>query len=216
MNHPFAPLVFAPLLLGSSAPAAQEPAFGHLRHGIQIDSQATFQGSAAGDVDGDGLPELVTATPLRLWQADERGRFLQPPETLSQYGFDPVLVDVDGDGDLDLLAGTIVGPPTSPAYVLMFRNDGSGNFADDSASLPPGNPVSYAPRPGDLDGDGDPDLVVSTTLPRLRTLWMNDGTGAFLDAGANLPSGARAYTSRTLDDSPFTSRSLHTSIGVEM
>ena len=89
-------------------------------------------------------------------------------------------LDVEGDGDLDLVvanghvfdnAGEFI--PGS-AYRMpdhLFLNDGAGRF---SAREFPGRPLSSrGVAVGDLDGDGDEDLVIASCGDRLR-LWRND------------------------------------------
>jgi hypothetical protein len=76
--------------------------------------------------------------------------------------------DVDGDGDLDLVAGWALGIASSVLYV----NDGSGGF-----TLGAGLPAEAIPTGfvalADVDLDQDPDLIQGHTLA------LNDGAGAF-------------------------------------
>lgn len=85
-------------------------------------------------------------------------------------------MDVDGDGDVDLVINGV-----SPSGLSLSRNNGGGSFAP---------PVPYPPVPGtsgvatfavgDIDGDGDVDAVFTRTLS-VPTVWVywNDGSGAF-------------------------------------
>ena len=41
---------------------------------------------------------------------------------------------------------------------------------------------------GDVDGDGDLDLVFANDAAEPNTVWLNDGTGAFTDSGQALGS----------------------------
>ena len=78
-----------------------------------------------------------------------------------------ILGDVDGDGDLDLVAGNASGE-ANRVYIndgagsfteanRVYVNDGAGNFTDSGQSL--GSSLTQSVTLGDVDGDGDLDLV---------------------------------------------------------
>ena len=101
--------------------------------------------------------------------------------------------DVDGDGDLDLYA-----PGSWGETDALFVNDGTGHFTDEAAARLPAGLASRAgaTRFGDVDGDGDLDLVVTDwgetppTSPGTARLYLNDGAGVFTDATDRLPGAA--------------------------
>ncbi|MFC1762729.1 FG-GAP-like repeat-containing protein, partial [Planctomycetota bacterium] len=81
------------------------------------------------------------------------------------------VLDVDGDGDLDILASTKSG---DKAY--WFKNDGSESFTTISigSALPDG---AWGIEGADMDGDGDTDVLVATYS---GFFWYeNDGSESF-------------------------------------
>ena len=95
------------------------------------------------------------------------------------------LFDMDGDGDLDALlvqSGVLGGPDTGPRHRL-YRNDGTGRFADATA----GSGVDVAGygmgvATGDYDGDGDADVYLTNLGSNV--LLRNEGGGRFTDVTA--------------------------------
>jgi hypothetical protein len=134
---------------------------------------------AAGDLDGDGKLDLVSADArgrtisIRLQHAGAWVPAAGAPPTLPLEPHLVALGDLDGDGDLDLLVGRASG------YVTHFRNDGARTApkfvltADEWAGIRPGR--RSAPHLNDLDGDGDLDLLVGTDDKGVA-LYRNDGT----------------------------------------
>ncbi|MCE9521585.1 MAG: CRTAC1 family protein [Alphaproteobacteria bacterium] len=93
------------------------------------------------------------------------------------------LVDVDGDGDIDLMA-THGFDPTANKYVpdrsMLYLNDGQGHFthALDSTLSSTIGPTSGSTW-GDVDGDGDLDAFVGTEIGALDVFYRNLGHGRF-------------------------------------
>jgi hypothetical protein len=120
------------------------------------------------DVDRDGRPDVVVAngasgdvTLLLMNQAGSlvsEGMTRFPAEALVSATI-VELGDVDDDGDVDLFLGTS-NDPLAPAPNRLFKNDGSGVFSLDAA-FPAGNGQALDAEFGDLDGDGDLDLVLA-------------------------------------------------------
>jgi hypothetical protein len=142
-----------------------------------------------GDVDGDGDLDFVTANDgsvnvsVRLNAGN--GNFtppaINPDPALTGPAKGIALGDVDGDGDLDFLAST-----DGTTAVCVRLNDGTGNF-----TAPATNPetsvgtVPYGVALGDVDGDGDLDLLCANYGSGTVSVRLNNGTGSFTAPATN-------------------------------
>lgn len=121
-----------------------------------------------GDVDGDGDLDLLLANVFFALQRPQQNRLLLndgtgafeeatldrlPRDTWSSADGD--LVDLDADGDLDIVLSNAFG-----GQWRVFVNDGSGHFAEDPTALPPLVGDGIDAEAADLDGDGDLDLYL--------------------------------------------------------
>ncbi len=134
------------------------------------------------DVDGDCDDDVVIATDAAapvVWKRE--GKTFVDGGSLGGGTVTAVAAaDVDRDGDIDIVTGT-------GGTLRLLRNDGSGAFSGDDAALAGEGRVQSirALALGDLDGDGNPDLVVGQAGDPLRA-WLGEpgGTGSFLAADA--------------------------------
>jgi RHS repeat-associated protein len=146
---------------------------------------------AAGDVDGDRDPDLFVANHgrSRLLLNDAAGGFSDESDArLPELGatiISAAFGDVDADDDADLALAS------SSGRNHLLINDGDGNFADESDTrLPPDAELSMGVQLGDVDLDGDLDLLVANRNSQNRLL-INDGAGIFGDeTGDRLPPDA--------------------------
>jgi hypothetical protein len=91
-----------------------------------------YSGIAAGDINNDGWPELVLtvddyADATELLN-NQLGGFTQVPTNFGQYSGQPILVDLNADGNLDLVLGN---PEGSGAVILL--GNGNGTFTSQPA-----------------------------------------------------------------------------------
>lgn len=120
-------------------------------------------GVAAGDFDGDGLPDLFICgleSPNRLYRNVGGFRFQDVTHEsgislTNQYCRGATFADVNGDGKLDLLVA-ITG-----LGIRCFLNDGSGHFSDQTDAAGLASPYGAESMAlADVDGDGTLDLYV--------------------------------------------------------
>jgi hypothetical protein len=152
----------------------------------------------AGDVDGDGSVDIVSATLdansnpiISVLLNDGKGNFSQS-STIPFTGDYPgslTLVDVDGDGKPDLLFST-----KDPVQAIWYlHNLGGGSFAAPvSLAVPNGATRVFAV--GDFNGDGRPDVIYAAfgtaTAGSQFHLLLNQGGGSFTD---QIATGISAY-----------------------
>ena len=150
------------------------------------------QGELTGDLNGDGVADLLIygeqANALLLVQTFiSNGKGGYTPGTVQTFSLAggvtypsatnaPLLIDLNGDGKLDLLNGLQV------AY-----GNGDGTFAVQVpiSFLSSGFVTAYA---ADLNGDGKTDILAvdATSYPDLQfsvTVFLNGGGGSFTSAG---------------------------------
>jgi hypothetical protein len=171
-------------------------------------------GLVAADFTGDDLPDLFAPSDasFQFWTQSATGVFTEEedarfPGITIDMGVGGSAVDYDGDGDLDLFVTRLDLP------CMLLENDGTGHFTDVTAASGLGVKSArwQSSSWGDMDGDGDLDLVVgaygdfqhdafSDALPPgdPSALYANNGDGTFTDVSERLPQYIQeAYTFMT-------------------
>ena len=185
------------LMLASQTSANECDIFGE----PQVYATASHHGTAAGDFDGDGDIDLLTVKPPRR---DSFGNLVSHGEYIINInngeatsfkhlliddehgGYGVATGDLNGDGALDFVSTNTIDIVGNLVNVVMGQGDGTfavvvsyGNFSSEAAA---------AIALGDMDGDGDLDMV----LPNGGRVWLNDGNGVFYTefVGSDVRDGA--------------------------
>jgi enediyne biosynthesis protein E4 len=141
----------------------------------------------------DRLPESGITFVHRI--VDDAGRCFKPVHY--DHGNGLAVADVDGDDLVDLYFVNQVGGNE------LWRNrgpqDGQARFEDitEMAGVGMDDVISVTASFGDSDGDGDPDLYV-TTVDMGNRFFVNEGGGKFRDATADSGLGHKGHSSGAL------------------
>lgn len=145
---------------------------------------------AAGDIDGDGLPDLVVsdtdghAVWLLLQNPGDKGKFLSPQKLAGATNiYDAALADLNGDEAPDIAIADRL--TDSNQIMLLYQNPAQrGTFLPAVDLVLPGTPSNLAT--GDLNDDGRADLF----------MWL------YLASSGYTPNGELAISLQQSDGTP--------------
>jgi hypothetical protein len=123
-----------------------------------------FSGVAAGDINNDGWTDIAFTSDVFPVDANitvllnnRKGSFTAVPANFGALTIDPILVDLNGDGKLDLVLLA-----TASGAAAIALGNGKGGFTFDPPLL--GGPIIDTPgliQVADVNGDGIPDILIS-------------------------------------------------------
>lgn len=142
--------------------------------------------ATAGDVNEDGCPDVITFDNLgiaRVFPGNCDGTFQQQSNQLGEgdFGWASTLIDVNGDGHLDLVYSGISAQTgygqVAGNLLAVNLGDGKGNFGP--ARVYRGGQSSFALAVADFNHDGHPDVITANQDSDSATIFLNDGSGGF-------------------------------------
>ena len=163
----------------------------HVGSGVVSFSELSFEGSGVGDyqgaqqvvvddIDKNGLNDIVVTfyngigdSHVVMYEQESIGNWVESAiHSFTQTGYDISLADIDGDTYTDIVAAEFNGSN----QVLYFRNDQSPNpgFATLNIGV---SAAVYTLDSGDIDGDGDIDVVAGSWGDDEVAWFENDGSG---------------------------------------
>ncbi|MFQ6104593.1 MAG: FG-GAP repeat domain-containing protein [Candidatus Glassbacteria bacterium] len=101
----------------------------------------------------------------------------------SDYTNDVDLIDIDGDGDLDIFfTNSARYTPYDGQQSRIYINDGTAHFTDETdPRLPSEHFDTRRSAFADFDADGDLDIIITAASGYSNRLWLNNGDGFFVD-----------------------------------
>jgi FG-GAP-like repeat/FG-GAP repeat len=149
------------------------------------------------DVNGDGKPDIIVANEqsndVTILLGDGKGGFTQgkgSPFAAGRAPNDIADSDFNRDGKLDLAFAN-----HEEKYLTVLLSDGQGGFtpATDSPFAVEVKPHTHGVAAGDLNGDGNLDLVTDSWQTDQVEILFGDGKGSFKTPGSFFAVGKHPY-----------------------
>ena len=166
---------------------------------FSADADRSYSGELV-DMDGDGDLDIVVSNdrpdPKRIYLNDGAGRFTEEsrfgaPEWSTRH---VAVADLNADGAPDVIVANR--NPEGTDSMVCFGT-GDGRLTEPCIPVSHGSATTLTPA--DMDGDGDPDLIVPHRDGGQSFVLLNDGTGTFPESVPFGPSDAAIRSAKAAD-----------------
>lgn len=133
------------------------------------------------DLDRDGDPDLARAG-WGVYKNNGDGTFGNALSLPAGCLVSVLISDLDGDGDADWVSLHPCSPYLNANFVSVYLNNGDASFApkvDYYAGPRTGDPWNNRMAAGDMNGDGNSDLIIANIWARTVSILTNNGNGTF-------------------------------------
>jgi hypothetical protein len=165
---------------------------------IDANGPAKIWGKGVGDLNGDGLGDLVVGSRVGgLYWYQNPGWTKRTISATAKVEEDMAVIDLDKDGRRDVVAITNISTTTTRRALTWFRNTGSGWEARDLVTGVDFHDVVVS----DLDGDGKLDLAARNQGPtgNILYLWRQISLTDWAPTTIRLPAGGEGLARADID-----------------
>jgi hypothetical protein len=138
------------------------------------------------DLDGNGSPDILSTDGFSVAVRTNAGGLhfnqISGLPALSPAGVRPnnvAIGDVDQDGDLDAMIGTIIPSTSAPSTPNLWLNDGFATFTPAPANVPATSVPSTTLIMHDVDADGDADAIFGGSGAASAITFLKNANGVF-------------------------------------
>jgi hypothetical protein len=135
--------------------------------------------TAVGDFDSDGDVDLFASGIDSAWLENDGAEMFtwHTINAAPAYQLHGAAVDINADGNLDVVAASYGAVPAAGAVVVIYLGDGAGQFVREDVDIEVGAPLAL--KVVDMDADGRLDVVVADADLDVISFYRQTAVGTF-------------------------------------